>query len=61
MVARIRAVRVVTTEAGLGEDATFVALHTAGAIGWYGPVAAEIGCQAPGLMDSWLAGFQGCG
>lgn len=43
MVARIGAVRVVTTEAGLGEDATFVALHTAGAIGWYGPVAAEIG------------------
>ena len=22
---------------------------------------AEVKCQAPGLMESWLAGFQGCG
>ena len=21
----------------------------------------EVMCQAPGLMESWLAGFQGCG
>ncbi|MEU4590776.1 enolase C-terminal domain-like protein [Micromonospora aurantiaca (nom. illeg.)] len=27
----------------MGEDATFVALHAAGTIGWYGPVTAEIG------------------
>ncbi|WP_326564393.1 enolase C-terminal domain-like protein [Micromonospora peucetia] len=43
MVARIGAVLVVTTEARSGEDDTFVALHAAGAIGWYGPVTAEIG------------------
>ncbi|MGC4828857.1 enolase C-terminal domain-like protein [Micromonospora arida] len=50
MVAKIRDVRVVTTEAPSGEDDTFVALQAAETIGWYGPVTAEIGRYVEAIL-----------
>ncbi|MEV0610836.1 enolase C-terminal domain-like protein [Polymorphospora rubra] len=45
-----------TTEAGSGEDATFVALHSAGTTGWYGPVTAEIGRYVEAILARPVVG-----